>query len=179
MLHVTTQSWRGTGWILSLFFIATCITVSCSRKASSDFTEENGTFAERVRITNAINKGDLAELKQCLADGISPHVRGKDDRSTPVHQAAQMHRLEILRLLVQFGGDLNIKDNANNTPLHYAASDGRCYDRNSDKAKTLAYLIANGGDAHAINADGKTPIDLATDDPIAIEIMGGSKLPTP
>ncbi len=90
-----------------------------------------------------------------------------------------MQKLEILKLLVQAGGDPNVKDSTGNTPLHFAAADGRAFDRNSPKAATLAYLISKGGDASVKNNSGKTPLDLATEanDRIAEEILKGSGTP--
>lgn len=57
---------------------------------------------------------------------------------------------ELMDLLIQIGGDVNIRDNDQHTPLHLAAKHG--YDQ------IVRLLLQKGSDIEAKNKVGHTPI---------------------
>ena len=40
---------------------------------------------------------------------------------TPLHDAAEQNSVDVARLLIERGADIDAKDNNGSTPLHYAA----------------------------------------------------------
>ncbi len=58
----------------------------------------------------------------------------------------------MIRLLLAKGADVNVKDNAGETPLHSAAMNG------SVDVTTL--LLANGADVNAKDNQGRTPLEM-------------------
>ena len=56
--------------------------------------------------------GDLEELKKM--------VNSKDERQkTPLHKAAENGSLEMVKILIEMGADIDAKDEGKATPLHY------------------------------------------------------------
>lgn len=51
------------------------------------------------------------------------------DGSTPLHYAAAFGQSHMVEILTDLGCDVNIKDNAQNTPLHIAAGQHKNYAR--------------------------------------------------
>ena len=45
---------------------------------------------------------------------------------TPLHLAVDYGNVEIVKLLLSFGAQPNVKDNDGNTALHLAVMDGNC-----------------------------------------------------
>jgi len=76
------------------------------------------------------------------------NVNVKDDMFgwTPLHWAARNGRIEIARLLLQNGADVNAKENYGNTPLHWAAILGH--------VDNLHLLVENGADLEAQSNNG-------------------------
>lgn len=58
-----------------------------------------------------------------------------------------------MKLLIENGAEINIKDNDGNTPLHYAAKRGFM--------GIIRLLVENGADINAKNNDGQTPNDIS------------------
>ena len=74
----------------------------------------------------------------------------------PIHTAAQNGHARIVKLLLQSGCDVNLKDGKGSTPLHVSAAKGH--------AEVVRLLVNHGSDTNAMNNLGWTPIHLATRD---------------
>jgi ankyrin repeat protein len=74
-------------------------------------------------------------------------------KSTPLHNAAWYQHPELVKVLIEAGADLDAKNSAKKTPLHFVAR------RNIKIAKML---IDAGADVNAEDEDGKTPWDYAS-----------------
>ncbi|HEX9160426.1 MAG TPA: ankyrin repeat domain-containing protein [Thermoanaerobaculia bacterium] len=71
----------------------------------------------------------------------------------PVHAAAAVGDVAMMKLLLERGANANAKQESDYTPLHEAAGRG-----NTEMAQLL---LAHGADLHAKASDGSTPADTA------------------
>ena len=61
--------------------------------------------------------------------------------------------MEVVKILIQAGGEVNQQDRKGATPLHRASECGH--------VKVITALLAAGADKTIKNEDGKTPHDVA------------------
>ncbi|KFM57169.1 Protein phosphatase 1 regulatory inhibitor subunit 16B, partial [Stegodyphus mimosarum] len=87
--------------------------------------------------------------------GVSPDSTNEDGL-TALHQCCIDDSEEMMKLLIEFGANVNAKDSEQWTPLHAAATCGHIH--------IVKYLIAKGADLLAVNADGNMPYDICDDD---------------
>jgi hypothetical protein len=71
----------------------------------------------------------------------------------PIHKAAQKGDLDKVRVFIEKGTNVNVKDNLGNTPLHLAIVGGH--------REMVELLIAEGADVNAQNNWGWTPLHSA------------------
>lgn len=89
------------------------------------FEREQLHWFEREQLHFAASDGDLKRVQQLIADGYS--VSNFDDLGmTPLHYAARNAHVEVMKLLIKAGADVNAHDaeRAGNTPLGEVA--GNC-----------------------------------------------------
>lgn len=81
--------------------------------------------AHLSRLAYAIASGSLAEFQEILAYEPAQLLNSADySGSTPLHVAATGPSIEILRILLQKGASVHIRNNAGRTPLFLAARAG-------------------------------------------------------
>lgn len=66
---------------------------------------------------------DLRVVRLLLARGADPNVPAWD--GTPLHRASQSGRIEIVRLLVERGASIEVRDNQGRTPMDVASGEQR------------------------------------------------------
>ncbi|GAA5829290.1 hypothetical protein JCM11251_004994 [Rhodosporidiobolus azoricus] len=93
----------------------------------------------------AASEGDLSGVQNYLQSGISPNALD-DNAYSPLHAAASWGHADILRLLVERGGNINLTDGDGDTPLYVVETVGM--------AKLVVEL---GGDPKHTNEEGQTP----------------------
>ncbi|XP_035281683.1 protein phosphatase 1 regulatory subunit 12A isoform X10 [Anguilla anguilla] len=98
----------------------------------------------------------LRDARQWLNSGQINDVRHAKSGGTALHVAAAKGYAEVLKLLIQAGYDVNIKDYDGWTPLHAAAHWG--------KEESCRILVDNLCDMDAINKVGQTAFDVADED---------------
>uniref|UniRef100_A0A8C5MKK1 Protein phosphatase 1 regulatory subunit n=1 Tax=Leptobrachium leishanense TaxID=445787 RepID=A0A8C5MKK1_9ANUR len=98
----------------------------------------------------------LRDARQWLNSGHINDVRHSKSGGTALHVAAAKGYTEVLKLLIQAGYDINIKDYDGWTPLHAAA--------HWSKEEACRILVENLCDLEAINKVGQTAFDVADED---------------
>jgi len=81
---------------------------------------------EREALHWAAQQGDLARVRQLIAEGHPVSAFDDDMHLTPLHYAAMGGHLEVMRALIEAGADVNAHDETRigNTPLREVA--GHC-----------------------------------------------------
>jgi ankyrin repeat protein len=86
----------------------------------------------------ASEKGYPGIAEALLEAGADPHIKGPG-YLTPLHKAARSGNVEVLKVLLEHGGDVNIYTSAS-TPLGQAALNGRL--------EAVKFLVKNGADVN-------------------------------
>ena len=112
---------------------------------------------------NAKDKAGLTPLQRAVYVGnpeivealfsVGAKVSKEEKKWNALHLAASNGHLELVRLLLDKGMDVNGRDHLDITPLHGAAFNGH--------KKIVALLLEKGADVRAKDIKGKTPYDRA------------------
>ncbi|PON19964.1 pfs domain-containing protein, partial [Trichoderma gamsii] len=98
----------------------------------------------------AIISGRLSTASMLLTADKRIEMKNERTGAALLHDAAQIGRLEVVKLLLDRGASVEAKNNDGSTPLHDAAQNGRL-----DVAKLL---LDRGASVKAENKDGSTPL---------------------
>ena len=96
-------------------------------------------------IQTAARRGNLKEVERQLALGVNVNSRHFFTRDTTLIEAAGHGRVEIVKLLIDRGADVNLKGEAWYGPLHAAAYGGH--------VEVVKLLLDNGADVNIFNHD--------------------------
>lgn len=99
-------------------------------------TDANGLTA----LTRATEKRSLPVVSLLLANGADPNTDPSAASVPPLHEAARADRVDLMKELIRYGADLELKDNyeGQGTALHEAALSGR--------ANAVKFLLESGVD---------------------------------
>ena len=104
-------------------------------------------------IINASYKGDEAMVRAILAAGVDKDVRDALG-ATALHIAMYQQNLTIVKLLLEYGFDPNVKSTkTGSTPLHYAVA--------TNNLAAARLLLQYGADTSIRNNEGHSPIEKA------------------
>ena len=115
------------------------------------------------RVFNIIDTNNILGLRTLLEDGLDPNIRnhslyiGEEGRETALMYATTFGHIDIVRLLLEYNADPNIKDYEGETALAMATH-GTLLD-NEDIVKTL---LEYNSDPNLQNVNGNTPLIKAT-----------------
>lgn len=101
----------------------------------------------QTKFNWALLKGDLTQAKSLLATGVSlnepmllTHGMGL---LSPIHYAIRSRNLEVIKLLVEAGADINALNNEGKSPLRLLAEDPAL--SRKDRGKGVRLLQSRGG----------------------------------
>ncbi|KAL3041036.1 hypothetical protein OYC64_011921 [Pagothenia borchgrevinki] len=105
----------------------------------------------------AVRGGNIEAITFCIAKGAKVDQQ-QHDRSTPLHLACTQGATEVVKLMLssveRVEETINLKDGANQTPLHRATI--------FDHKELAEYLIYLGADLNSLDCKGNSPLLLAT-----------------
>lgn len=99
----------------------------------------------------AAERGDLNSVKNMLERGVNPDAM--NNGWTALHFAAQSGRMEIMKILLEKGADIEARAAGRVTPLYLAAVRGQ--------VNAAALLLSNGAVVDVENRSGLTPLYAA------------------
>ncbi len=106
-------------------------------------------------LIDAIKSQDMDRVKALLERGADPNAQNDDDyRSTPLMQCSNKNQVEMAKLLIAHGADVNIQDSNGDPVIHWAAYYGQ--------VELTRLLLENKArtDIVSIHADGVLDIAL-------------------
>jgi ankyrin repeat protein len=104
----------------------------------------------------AVRARKPAIVKLLLEKGAAVDAVEDSSGKTPLFQAASDGSLEIARLLVAGGANVNSRDRDGSTPLHSAAAGGQ--------VEMVRFLLGKKADRSARDAKGRGPADVVDGD---------------
>ena len=128
------------------------------RPANGAFFSQHGEVEaqpESKPLADAVEKGDTAQVTRLLDSGVSPDAADKINYETATSAlmiAAANNRLDVARLLLDRGADVNRHNHSGRTALYEAVS--------KERSEMVRLLVHRGADVNAVYS-GLTPLGLA------------------
>ncbi|KAL8781654.1 MAG: hypothetical protein Q9213_005919 [Squamulea squamosa] len=107
-----------------------------------------------VNIKNFNGQNNLDVARKLISHKASARVKDKREQ-LPLHRAAAVGSVPMVKLLLENKSPLNATDVANYTALHHAISEGH--------GDTALVLLKAGAEVDKVDVDGHLAIDLAPD----------------
>lgn len=100
-------------------------------------------------LTAAMRDDTLPDLSEMILEMDDLERRDRDGRTLLIN-ASFYNRVDIVKLLIKRGANVNAKDSTGNTPLHAAVQESNI--------EIIRILLENGADINSKNSFGNTPI---------------------
>ncbi len=124
---------------------------------TAEFLLRSGVKVAVGHLISAVKVGYTRLAELIIDEGIDVNARGEDG-STALHVASGWGRIDIAKLLLAKGADVNARtvsqwSDSGSTPLHWAARRGRC--------DIAGLLLAQRANVNAKDSEGRTPLHVA------------------
>ncbi|KAK1276166.1 putative S-acyltransferase [Acorus gramineus] len=113
-----------------------------------------------VDVHSASAYGDLESLRRFVEDEGSSVARPNGNGYYPIQWAALNNYPDIAHYIIQHGGDVNVTDHAQQTPLHWAAA-AHVAAQYGQTAFLYQIITRYGADFDAPDNDGRSPLHWA------------------
>lgn len=132
---------------------------------------ENKVRADKLALTTAAIDGEPSTITFLIQQGANLDVQLQNeegDGETALIIASRFSNVQYVKALVEFGADLNVKDNLGRTALMKAATFRNSTESGirriiEKKLKIVRLLVEAGADLSLKDSEGKTVFDLATE----------------
>jgi hypothetical protein len=121
---------------------------------------------QQQALYEATLNDDVSWMQRLLAEGVDPNWPVSENsmphnisgfyeavQASCLHIAVSEQNSEAVRLLLNWGADVNATDKTGQTPLHYACK--------ADAPREADMLMAAGAQENVLDMDGKTPVQLS------------------
>lgn len=110
---------------------------------------------ETLKLIDLIQQGDVDSLKKELEEGLDPnmHIISGDNFSLPLVEAIIENQIEVARLLLDFGADINALNSYNVNGLDAAVS--------ASNVEAVTFLLDAGAEILSGHAHGISPLNRA------------------
>lgn len=112
-------------------------------------------FVPSIMLLEAAARNDIEEVRRLLSLNVSADSTNEDGL-TALHQCCIDDSEEMMKVLVEFGANVNAADSEQWTPLHAAATCGHLH--------LVKFLIEKDASLLAVNGDGNMPYDICEDE---------------
>ena len=126
---------------------------NCQEEQEENTSRVN--FVPAIMLLEAAARNDIEEVRRLLSLGVSPDSTNEDGL-TALHQCCIDDSEEMMKVLVEFGANVNAADSEQWTPLHAAATCGHLH--------LVKFLIEKEASLLAVNGDGNMPYDICEDE---------------
>ncbi|KAF8382212.1 hypothetical protein PRIPAC_71354, partial [Pristionchus pacificus] len=144
------------------FLVLDLLLAAPNAKKTLNMTEFHNYTPLAVNVRNSCS--DVNFIRKLLVAGADPNYPGDEvfdhnqdyqvnRERTALHYAAQLGLNEHVKVLTEFGANVNAHDSRRRSPLHYAVE--------NLKSSTIQLLISIGADMGIHDHNDQTPIDLA------------------
>jgi len=138
----------------NLLFMGVFMLIPTGDFFEQQFTEKLGERACRP-LHDAAKAGDTTKITQLINQGSDINVKGCFNIETPLHTAVVSNNIEVVRLFISRGAQLNTADQFGNTPLHITAE--------KNNIPVMQVLIVAKADLNAKEkTTGATPLHIAS-----------------
>ena len=161
-------------WPIFFLFVFLLNLPSCSTVST---VKSDGRY-DYNRLITSIQRGNIEDVKACINAGVDVDRREKDSNNALIVAAAS-NRLEIVRLLLARGADVNVPGYNDMTALHYRVhahhflKEENLQEEIYESEEIMKLLLGNGADIWQENKPGQSVIDLAEDDQELIRFLKG------
>ncbi len=129
--------------LLMAFLASSCAQSNKSSKAKAEISQPE------MDIQTAVISGNIEAVRQHIEAGFDINEKDVFSGSTPLISAATFNKIEIAKVLIDGGADLELKNNDGSTALHAAAFFCR--------VEIVQLLIDANADKSQLNNFGATP----------------------
>lgn len=114
-----------------------------------------GVTYAKEKLFHSIDCKNLGDVRYILNryPGLANDFIDKSQTCLPLTRAAWIGSVDVLKLLIEFGGDVNKPTSNGQTPLYFAIQKGR--------TEAVHFLLASGAQVEVADSLGYTPLDFA------------------